>query len=232
MGIYAQGQMAIVDKLQELQNGEIEIVGRIVDASNASIYCKVGDVSAIYKPIAGERPLWDFPDGHLAWREVAAYILSEELALHCVPATILREGPFGEGSLQLWIEDAEEVGERYLDSSPQLRKIALLDAVINNTDRKIGHLLYSGEEIFGCDHGVTFHEEYKLRTVLWQFADLPLTTEELDRLKAVQGVAEKVAGLLTNSEIAAMEERIANLLQAGKFPLPPTDWPAIPWPPF
>ena len=232
MDIYVQGQMAIVDRLQELQNGEIEIVGRIVDASNASIYCRVGDISAIYKPIAGERPLWDFPDGHLAWREVAAYILSEALALHCVPPTILREGPFGEGSLQLWIEGAEEVGERYLEPSPQLRKIALLDAVINNTDRKIGHLLYSGEEIFGCDHGVTFHEEYKLRTVLWQFADLPLTTEELDRLNALQGIAEKVTGLLTNSEIAAMEERIANLLQAGKFPLPPTDWPAIPWPPF
>ena len=232
MGIYVQGQMAIADKLQELQNGEIEIVGRIVDASNASIYCKVGEVSAIYKPIAGERPLWDFPDGHLAWREVAAYIISEAMALHCVPPTILREGPFGEGSLQLWIEGSEEVGERYLDSSPQLRKIALLDAVINNTDRKIGHLLYLGEDVFGCDHGVTFHEDYKLRTVLWQFADMPFTGSEIEALQRLQDISSKLGGLLTNSEIAAMEERIANLLQVGKFPLPPTDWPAIPWPPF
>ena len=232
MGIYVQGQMAIADKLQELQNGEIEIVGRIVDASNASIYCKVGEVSAIYKPIAGERPLWDFPDGHLAWREVAAYIISEAMALHCVPPTILREGPFGEGSLQLWIEGSEEVGERYLDSSPQLRKISLLDAVINNTDRKIGHLLYLGEDVFGCDHGVTFHEDYKLRTVLWQFADMPFTGSEIEALQRLQDISSKLEGLLTNSEIAAMEGRIANLLQAGKFPLPPTDWPAIPWPPF
>ena len=92
MDIYVLGQMDIADKLLELETGEIEIVGRIVDASNASIYCKVGGVSAIYKPIAGERPLWDFPDGHLAWREVAAYIVSEELGLDCVPPTILREG--------------------------------------------------------------------------------------------------------------------------------------------
>ena len=224
--------MVIADKLLELQTGEIEIIGRIVDASNASIYCKVGAVSAIYKPIAGERPLWDFPDGHLAWREVAAYLVSEELSLHCVPPTILREGPFGEGSMQLWIEEPEEVGERYLERSEQLRKIALLDAVVNNTDRKIGHLLYSGEDVFGCDHGVTFHQEYKLRTVLWQFADLQLTDEELTALKSCGDLSSKLEGLLTTSEIEALHNRIANLLQEERFPLPPTDWPAIPWPPF
>ena len=224
--------MVIADKLNELLTGEIEIVGRIVDASNASIYCKVGKVSAIYKPIAGERPLWDFPDGHLAWREVAAYIVSEEMGFHCVPPTVLREGPFGEGSLQLWIEDTEEVGERYLERSPQLRKIALFDAVINNTDRKIGHLLYKNGEVLGCDHGVTFHEDFKLRTVLWQFADFTLDIEEINSLKSIPNSLNKLDGLLTNHEIAAMLDRIANLLQNGKFPLPPTDWPAIPWPPF
>ena len=232
MDTSVQEQMAIVDKLDSLTNGEIEIIGRLVDASNASIYCKVGDVNAIYKPIAGERPLWDFPDGHLAWREVAAYKVSQALGFNCVPLTILREGPFGDGSFQLWIEDAEEVGERYLENSPQLRKLALLDAIINNTDRKIGHLLYTNGEVLGCDHGVTFHEEYKLRTVLWQFADSQLNPKEITALQEMQDPEEFLDGLLTQSEIGALKERIANLLQEGKFPLPPTDWPAIPWPPF
>jgi hypothetical protein len=218
-----------IDVNAELLNSEIELVGRIVDASNASIFCKVGAVNAIYKPIAGERPLWDFPDGHLAWREVAAFQVSKALGLNCVPLTILREGPFGEGSLQLWIDDPEEVDERYSERSDGLRKIALLDAVINNTDRKIGHLLYKDGEIFGCDHGVTFHEEYKLRTVLWQFADLPLTDSEVESLSRFDS---DLSGLLTEAEIAALHERIAKLLQERKFPLPPTDWPAIPWPPF
>lgn len=219
----------VIDVNEQLTNNEIELVGRIVDASNASIFCKVGEVNAIYKPIAGERPLWDFPDGHLAWREVAAYKVSEALELNCVPLTILRDGPFGEGSLQLWIDNTEEVEERYSEKSEGLRRIALLDAVINNTDRKIGHLLYKNGEIFGCDHGVTFHEEYKLRTVLWQFADLPLTKAEVEKLSNFN---LDLSGLLTEAEISALNDRIANLLQENKFPLPPTDWPAIPWPPF
>jgi hypothetical protein len=221
--------MVTDDKLIELQNAEIEIQGRLVDASNASLFCSVGKVNAIYKPIAGERPLWDFPDGHLAWREVAAYKVSEALQLNCVPPTILRDGPFGEGSLQLWIDDSEEVGERYLEKSDGLRKIALLDAVINNTDRKIGHLLYKENSIFGCDHGVTFHQDYKLRTVLWQFADLELTNSEIAKLEEF---SLDLSGLLTETEIDSLQERIANLLQKKRFPLPPTDWPAIPWPPF
>jgi hypothetical protein len=221
--------MVTDDKLIELQNAEIEIEGRLVDASNASLFCSVGKVNAIYKPIAGERPLWDFPDGHLAWREVAAYKVSEALQLNCVPPTILRDGPFGEGSLQLWIDDSEEVGERYLEKSDGLRKIALLDAVINNTDRKIGHLLYKENSIYGCDHGVTFHQDYKLRTVLWQFADLELTNSEIAKLEEF---SLDLSGLLTETEIDSLQERIANLLQKKRFPLPPTDWPAIPWPPF
>ena len=232
MDTSVQEQMATVDNFDALTNGEIEIVGRLVDASNASIYCKVGGVSAIYKPIAGERPLWDFPDGHLAWREVAAYKVSQALGFNCVPLTILREGPFGDGSFQLWIEDAEEVGERYLEKSPELRKLALLDAIIDNTDRKIGHLLYKNGEVLGCDHGVTFHQDYKLRTVLWQFADLQLSPEEISALQKMQDPEEFLEGLLTQNEIRALKERIANLLQEGRFPLPPTDWPAIPWPPF
>lgn len=221
--------MAIEDKLDELTNGEIDVVGRLVNASNASLYCRVGEVFAIYKPIAGERPLWDFPDGHLAWREVATYKVSEALGLNCVPTTILREGPFGTGSLQLWIEEVEDVEERYLEKSDGLRKIALLDAVVNNTDRKIGHLLYKNGDIFGCDHGVTFHEDFKLRTVLWQFADMELNQNEIQALSTFN---LDLAPLLTEREQQALQERIANLLQINRFPLPPTDWPAIPWPPF
>lgn len=221
--------MDIADKLHELQNGEIEVIGRLVNASNASLYCRVGSLTAIYKPIAGERPLWDFPNGHLAWREVATYKVSQALKLNCVPPTIMREGPFGDGSLQLWIEDCEEIGERYLERSDGLRKLALLDAVVNNTDRKIGHLLYKDGEILGCDHGVTFHEDYKLRTVLWQFADLDLSDNELASLKNFN---LDLDDLLTQREIEALIERISNLLIEGKFPLPPTDWPAIPWPPY
>lgn len=221
--------MAIEDKLDELTNGEIDVVGRLVNASNASLYCRVGEVFAIYKPIAGERPLWDFPDGHLAWREVATYKVSEALGLHCVPTTILREGPFGTGSLQLWIDEVEDVEERYLEKSDGLRKIALLDAVVNNTDRKVGHLLYKNGEIFGCDHGVTFHEDFKLRTVLWQFADMALNQNEIQALSSFN---LDLAPLLTEREQQALQERIANLLQINRFPLPPTDWPAIPWPPF
>lgn len=221
--------MDIEDSFDQLVTGPIEIVGRLVDASNASLFCKVGNVNAIYKPIAGERPLWDFPDGNLAWREVAAYQMSEALKLNCVPPTILREGPFGEGSLQLWIDDCEEVGGRYLEKSEELRKIALLDAVINNTDRKIGHLLYKEGQIFGCDHGVTFHQDYKLRTVLWQFADLSLTESERTSLEKLD---IDLSNLLTENEIEATQMRVAKLLQENRFPLPPTDWPAIPWPPF
>ncbi len=221
--------MAIEDKLDELTNGEIDVVGRLVNASNASLYCRVGEVFAIYKPIAGERPLWDFPDGHLAWREVATYKVSEALGLNCVPTTILREGPFGTGSLQLWIDEVEDVEERYLEKSDGLRKIALLDAVVNNTDRKVGHLLYKNGEIFGCDHGVTFHEDFKLRTVLWQFADMALNQNEIQALSSFN---LDLAPLLTEREQQALQERIANLLQINRFPLPPTDWPAIPWPPF
>ncbi len=225
--------MAIEDKktelISELENGEIQILGRLVAASNASLFCKVGQVNAIYKPIAGERPLWDFPDGQLAFREVATYLTSEALQLKCVPPTILRDGPYGTGSLQLWIDDVEDVGTRYLEKSEGLRRIALLDAVVNNTDRKIGHLLFKNGEIMGCDHGVTFHEDYKLRSVLWQFADEELTDYERE---ALSNFDLDLSNLITSSEAAALNFRISNLLTQGRFPLPPTDWPAIPWPPY
>ena len=215
-----------------LEKGEIKVIGQLSTASNASLYCEISNegetINAIYKPIAGERPLWDFPDGNLAKREVATYLTSNALNLNSVPPTILRSGPYGEGSVQLWIDDIDEITDEFTKRIPELRKIALLDAVINNTDRKIGHLLFKDGLVYGCDHGVTFHEEYKLRTVLWQFADEELNENEI---KALENFNLDLSGYLTESEIAALRDRINELLVTQKFPLPPTDWPAVPWPP-
>lgn len=230
MDTYAREQMDTVDNL--LREGDCEILGRLTTASNASLLCKlsneVEEIRAIYKPIAGEKPLWDFPNGNLASREVATYLVSEALGLNVVPLTIMREGPYGLGSFQYWIEDVEDATERFMEESEELRRIALLDVVVNNTDRKIGHLLFKEDEVFGCDHGVTFHEKYKLRTVLWQFADLPLTDGEVEKLRSLEVDLEKY---LVPEEIDAMHARIQLLLEDRKFPLPPTDWPAVPWPP-
>ena len=161
--------------LEILTQGEIQISGRLVDASNATLFgtsnLNESAISIIYKPIAGERPLWDFPDGNLAQREVAAYLISEIGDFGVVPPTVLRDGPFGTGMVQQWIDIDESIdlAEFYRTDNDQLRMIALFDAVVNNTDRKIGHLLPVNEsKVLGCDHGVTFHEDDKLRTVLWQ----------------------------------------------------------------
>ena len=211
-----------------------------MDASNATLFAKCVleeiEVSVIYKPIAGERPLWDFPDGNLAGREVSAYLFSEELGLHLVPYTILREGPFGPGMVQEWIEIDEELDivEIAQSTHPAIRAMALFDAIINNTDRKYGHILpKSNEEIFGCDHGVTFHEDPKLRTVLWQFTNEKFTQAER---KIIENGIEVSKALLTehltDREIEALIERSRQLLERGAFPEPSQDWPAVPWPPF
>ena len=156
------------------QSGELEVIGRLVDASNASLLCTLPDnVKVIYKPIAGERPLWDFPDGNLASREVAAYYISEIGNFKVVPKTVLREGPFGTGAIQKWIETSEEADVITIaqGDDSQIRNLALFYIVINNADRKFGHVLITPElRIFGCDHGVSLHKENKLRTVVWQFA--------------------------------------------------------------
>ena len=221
-------------------HGEMRVEGRFVDASNATLFaqCVVGEeeVAVIYKPIAGERPLWDFPDGNLANRELASYLLSESLGLHVVPFTILREGPFGLGMVQEWIEIDEELDIVELAQGPseRIRDMALFDAIINNTDRKFGHILptISGE-IYGCDHGVTFHEDPKLRTVLWQFASLEFSDREIALLERAKMVSpELLAELITPAELLALLARIDDLLLQGRFPEPSEDWPAVPWPPF
>ncbi len=229
--------------LEHLEYGELEVTGRLVDASNATLYasCTYAEKSipVIYKPVAGERPLWDFPDGNLAQREFAAYRISELGKFSVVPPTVLRDGPFGVGMVQQWIDIDEEVdlAEFYRTDDPRLRKLALFDAVINNTDRKIGHLLPTVEgDLRGCDHGVTFHEEDKLRTVLWQWADKPLTEEEKailqDLLQVLQKDPSEILELITEDEFDALVMRIQRLLEQERFPSPSEDWPAVPWPPF
>lgn len=227
-----------------LESGEITVEGRLVDASNATLYVTISEgesnTKAIYKPVAGERPLWDFPDGNLANRERAAYIIDQALGFNHVPLTILREGPFGLGMVQQWIDIDEGVDLELffrLDDS-QLREVALFDAVINNTDRKIGHLIPDmNGHLYICDHGVTFHEEDKLRTVLWQWAGQALTAVELEKLDKLKIFIEsadsaELCTLLTNPEIEALIKRIEKLISLGLFPEPNPDWPHIPWPPF
>ena len=225
---------------EAIKSANLIVIGRLVDASNATLQATLENtdpvMKVIYKPVLGEKPLWDFADGNLANREYAAYLLSELANFNLVPTTVLREGPFGSGMVQEWIEIDEEldVVDFGQSNDPQLRKLALFDAIINNTDRKFGHLLVDHDgKLRGCDHGVCFHQENKLRTVLWQFAGEQFTTEEIELLNKVNklDLDSSFAELLTSAEISALSGRIANLLAAGQFPFPSDEWPAIPWPP-
>jgi len=230
--------------LQLLDEGVLSVEGRLVDASNATLYCVVslGSMRAgcVYKPIRGERPLWDFPTGTLAGREVAAYLVSAATGWAIVPPTVMRDGPFGLGMCQLWVEPDPAVDLVRLACSvhPGLRRIAVFDAVVNNADRKGGHLLPQADgHIYGCDHGVCFHVEDKLRTLLWGWAGDPLTDE--DRAVLVQLLAQldgplgaELAELLSPVEVAATRHRTRNLLKADRHPQPSGEWPAVPWPPF
>lgn len=222
-----------------LLDGSIEVTHRLVDASNATLLGHIAGVGkVIYKPIAGERPLWDFPDGTLADREIATFKLSDFLDLNLIPATVMRDGPFGKGMVQQWIEVDDKVNiiEYGQSKDPQLRSLALFDAIINNTDRKFGHLLIDDQfKLFGCDHGVTFHQDDKLRTVIWQFAGEPFSKSENSILDRAIEEAETIAMLLevhlTREEVEATFERVRRLRSGGSFPLPSELWPAVPWPP-
>ena len=260
--------------LDLLTNGKLEVKGRLVDASNATLYCMIGPPgprkgrpggnggagrppvrggsrgvvppdyrACVYKPIAGERPLWDFPTGSLAGREVAAYAVSHAAGWDVVPPTVMRDGPFGPGMCQLWIDPDPEVDLIALSRRTDhvgLRDMAVFDAVVNNADRKIGHLLpVTDGHLYGCDHGVCFAEDYKLRTVLWQWRGKTLPRRSVEALRRLNtqltqggGLATELAGLLTASEISAIRVRIETLLKHRVHPYPPTDWPAVPWPPI
>lgn len=233
-----------IRKQLAIAQNELTVTGRLVDASNATLYAHVAfedeKIICIYKPIAGERPLWDFDLGCLAHREYAAYCVSSFLSLDLVPFTVLRNGPYGEGMVQEWIDIDESIDLSVYFSQDdfKLRRMALFDAIINNTDRKIGHLLPTVQGgLFGCDHGVTFHREDKLRTVLWQWSGEDFTTEEIEILiKCKEGLegelGETLAPLLTKEEIQACSARIARMLSEGKFPEPSPNWPAVPWPAY
>ncbi|WP_017574828.1 SCO1664 family protein [Nocardiopsis kunsanensis] len=243
----AFGGLIPEEGMRLLQEGELAVEGRLTAASNATLYCTVSDgarsAACVYKPVAGERPLWDFPDGTLAGREVSAFAVSQTLGWSVVPPTVHRDGPFGEGMVQLWVHGDTTVDLVELSRStdcPGLRRMAVLDAVINNTDRKIGHLLpTTGGHLYGCDHGVSFAEDYKLRTVLWQWQGLPLTEEALTALMRVRrlladpgsGIAGVLGRHLTGPEQHAVRARVDLLIQHGIHPYPSPDWPAVPWPP-
>ena len=248
-------------------DGALELTGRIRTASNATFLASIGETAVVYKPIAGESPLWDFPDGNLAGREVAAYLVSQAFGWNVVPRTWLRDGPLGPGKVQLWQQpdpeqDAVDLvatpetpqpgwcqvfhgrdeNDRSVtlihEDSPALRRMAVFDVVVNNADRKGDHILaMPGGHRHGVDHGLTFHTEHKLRTVLWGGLGEELTPEERHGVEQVRaqlsgelGVA--LAGLITAAEIAALVVRCERLCADARFPAPEGDMPAVPWPLF
>lgn len=223
----------------DLMASEVVVTGRLIDASNATLFGHLKndeDCKVIYKPIAGERPLWDFPNGNLASREVAAFKFSELFGFNLVPPTVMRDGPFGPGMVQLWRNDAQpdnlvEIGQ---SEHSDLRWLTFFDCLVNNADRKYGHLLILPDgRIQGCDHGICFHTEDKLRSVLWQFTGEVFTKDERGRLTQIinHDLTHEFSNLLHPNEIAAIRERAIRLLAVGSFPPPATDRPAIPWPP-
>jgi uncharacterized repeat protein (TIGR03843 family) len=238
-------ELPVADALGLLERGELSIEGRLVDASNATLYCAVSadgvSAACVYKPVAGERPLWDFPDGTLAEREVAAYAVSEASGWNIVPPTVYRVGPAGPGMVQLWIDtddEADLVGLIRGRGSDAIRRVTVFDAVINNADRKGGHLLPTARgHVYGVDHGVSFHAEDKLRTVLWQWAGKSLSDEAQDVLRRLRRdldgrLGETLYDLLTTVEVRRTRARVDRLLSTRRHPEPSDEWPAVPWPPM
>ncbi|MGQ0837307.1 SCO1664 family protein [Actinokineospora sp.] len=253
-----------------LLRGRIDIEGRLVDASNATLYCRIEadgvDAKCVYKPVGGERPLWDFPDGTLAGREVASYLIAEATGLRLIPPTVLRDGPFGVGMVQLWIETKEgddlvdvvaptdvppgwrpilRAHDRFGDpavlahsDSPVVAHLAALDIVINNADRKGGHVLHGTDGgVYGVDHGISLHTDNKLRTVLWGWAGEPLPDDAVEALAALRSALEgelavALAEHITRREIKALRSRTARLLAAPVYPAPDAEGRPIPWPAF
>jgi len=251
----------------DLDEDSLDITGRIRTASNATFLGSIGGVAVVYKPISGEHPLWDFPDGNLASREVAAYLVSESLGWNVVPRTWLRDGPMGPGMVQLWqepdpaqgpvdlvaadavpdgpwrqvLEGTDQTGRPVAlihEDSRALRRMAVFDLIVNNADRKGDHILAMPDgHRHGVDHGLTFHVEHKLRTVLWGWLGDELSAEELAGIDRVStqlagGLGGILDGLLNAREVAALAERCARLRTEGRFPAPHGGMPAVPWPLF
>jgi uncharacterized repeat protein (TIGR03843 family) len=266
------------DDREVLRRGELTVLGRIRSASNATFLCESTldqrSVHCVYKPVAGEQPLWDFPDGTLAGRELGAYLVSDQLGWNIVPYTIIRDGPAGHGMLQLWVHqpgdapDSEpEPGPDLVDLFPagklptgylpvlraydyagdevilmhaddiRLRRMAVFDVLVNNADRKGGHVLHGLDgQVYGVDHGVCLHVEDKLRTVLWGWAGKPVDDETLETVgelvDALAGaLGDALSGHITSAEVAALRRRARALLDNPVMPGPDRHRP-IPWPAF
>ena len=268
------------DVLDLLRRGTLDVQGRITDASNATLFCGVTldgvEAQCVYKPVRGERPLWDFPDGTLAGREVSTFLVSEAAGFDVVPPTVLRDGPFGPGMVQLWIETDDErelvdvvepraVGRGWRTvlkargsggdpallvhaDDPALRRMAALDVVVNNADRKGGHVLAGVDgSVYGVDHGICLHRENKLRTVLWGWVGEPLPDEVLEGLRRLRAalspgnktrtssgraLGEELNEHITRAEVTALRSRTSVLIDTGELPAPTGGWPPIPWPAF
>jgi uncharacterized repeat protein (TIGR03843 family) len=261
------------DALELLTRGRITVEGRMAAASNATLYAAIEHAGVrahcIYKPMAGERPLWDFPHGTLGRREVAAYAVSVASGWEIVPPTVWRDGPFGQGSVQLWV-DAVELETDLVDVVPagrvpegwlpvldaedasgadvtlvhaddaRLARMAVFDAVIDNADRKGGHVLAGADgQVWGVDHGLSFNVADKLRTVLWGWQAERLPDDALDVLRALASdidvrsvLADALCELLSEAEVARTRQRVDVLLRNRRFPEPRRGGPVIPWPPF
>jgi uncharacterized repeat protein (TIGR03843 family) len=266
------------DDCELLQRGELTVIGRIRSASNATFLCEahLGERQAhcVYKPIAGEAPLWDFPDGTLAGRELSAYLVSDALGWNIVPYTIIRDGPAGRGMLQLWVDqpgdevgDDVQTGPDLVDLLPaghippgylpvlqaydyagdevtlvhaddiRLRRMAVFDVLINNADRKGGHIL-SGVDghVYGVDHGVSLHVDDKLRTVLWGWSGKPVDDETLETVARLRDqlcgeLGDQLCAHITGREVNALHARAVALLDNPVMPTPDRRRP-IPWPAF
>ena len=233
------------EALRLLETGDLELLGLLPRSSNYTFLVRMhGDGAqqlAVYKPRRGEAPLWDFPEGTLHRREVAAYVLASELGWPIIPPTVLRPGPHGEGSVQLFVEF--DPAEHYLTMretrADEFRRVALFDVVANNADRKSGHCLLSTEgSVFSIDHGVCFHDDPKLRTVIWEFVDEPVPPDLLADLRRLEpslapggAVRARLDDLLSPVEVRATERRLADLLADPRFPEPgpgrPYPWPIV-----
>ena len=240
----AADERSDADTLALLERGDLEVLGLLPRASNFTFLARVSDgpdqTLAVYKPRSGEAPLWDFEEGSLAAREVAAFVVSDALGWPWVPPTVLREGPHGPGSVQRFV--AFDQSQHYLTMQREhpdaFRRIALFDVVANNADRKSGHCLLAEDgRIFVVDHGVCFHEEPKLRTVIWDFVGEPIPAGMGQDLRSLQvrltagPLRDRLGGLLTTREIDATAERTSALLGSGCFPEPgpgrPFPWPVV-----
>jgi uncharacterized repeat protein (TIGR03843 family) len=231
--------------LRLLEKGTLTVQGRIVAASNATFLGTVSDgqtsATCVYKPVRGERPLEDFPDGTLWKRERAAYLVSEASGWNIVPPTVTRDdGPFGEGMAQLWIDVDEAVDVWKMVNAPdeRLRRIALFDAAVNNADRKGGHLLPAPDgQVYGVDHGICLSAEPKLRTILWDWRGEPVAPAELGVLRSVRAkldgpLCEALQRLISPAELRALNARLDRLIRTKVFPQPDPYRMAVPWPPF